>query len=94
MVFDDFQQLNILYSAEDNRVFLVGFDGASKYEENRYYPCPNPELGLGVSKWQIMEKPYDRANLERVISSSTVKIKFCSLTTIYIAKTMGIHKHR
>ena len=45
LVFGDLRQLNILCSAEDNRAFLVDFDGAGKHEGDRYYPCLSPELG-------------------------------------------------
>ena len=41
--------------------------GVDKHKEDRYFPCLNTELGLGVDKWQVMEKLNDRANLERVM---------------------------
>ena len=66
-VFGDLRPLNILYSPEDNRAFLVDFDGVGKHREDRYSPCLNTELGLGVDRWQVMEKSHDRANLERVM---------------------------
>jgi serine/threonine protein kinase len=66
-VFGDLRSLNILYSSDSNRTFLVDFDGAGKHGEARYSPCLNTELGLGVRRWQIMEKSHDRANLERVV---------------------------
>ena len=66
-VFDDLRELNILYSPEDNRAFLVDFDGVGKHKADRYSPCLNTELGLGVDRWQVMEKSHDRANLERVM---------------------------
>ena len=76
LVFGDLRGLNILYSAEDNRAFLVDFDGVGKHEEDRYSPCLNTELDLGVDKWQVMEKSHDCANLERVIGWLS---KLCSL---------------
>jgi len=66
-VFGDLRLLNILYSPEENRAFLIDFDGVGKHKEDRYSPCLNTELGLGVSRWQMMEKLHDRANLERVM---------------------------
>ena len=66
-VFGDLWELNILYSPEDNRAFLVDFDGVGKHKEDRYSPCLNTKLGLGVDRWQVMEKSHDRANLERVM---------------------------
>jgi len=67
LVFGDLRELNVLYSPEDNRAFLVDFDGVGKHREDRYSPCLNTELGLGVGRWQVMEKSHDRANLERVM---------------------------
>ena len=66
-MFGDLRQLNILYPPEDNCAFPVDFDGVGKHREDRYFPCLNTELGLGVDKWQMMEKLNDRANLERVM---------------------------
>ena len=66
-VFGDLRPLNILYSPEDNRAFLVDFDGVGKDKEDRYSPCLNTKLGLGVDRWQMMEKSHDRANLGRVM---------------------------
>lgn len=67
LVFGDLRPLNVLYSPEDQRAFLVDFDGVGKHGVDRYSPCLNPELGLGVDMWQIMEKAHDHANLERVM---------------------------
>ena len=66
-VFGDLRPLNVLYSPEENRAFLVDFDGVGKHKEDRYSPCLNTELDLGVNRWQMMEKSHDRANLERVM---------------------------
>ena len=65
-VFGDLRPLNVLYSPEENRAFLVDFDGVGKHKD-RYSACLNTELGLGVNRWQMMEKSHDRANLERVM---------------------------
>ena len=53
LVFGDLRLLNVLYSAGDKRGF---FDGVGKDGEDRYSPCLNTELGLGVEKWQMTEK--------------------------------------
>ena len=66
-VFGDLQALNILYSPEDKRAFVVDFDWVGKDKEDRYSACLNTELELGVDRWEIMEKSDDRANLERVM---------------------------
>jgi len=67
LVFGDLRPLNVLYSPEDKRAFLVDFDRVGRHREDRYSPCLNTELGLGVNRWQMMEKSHDRANLERVM---------------------------
>jgi len=66
-VFGDLRQVNILYSPDKDRAYLVDFDGVGKHGEDRYSPCLNPKAGLGVERWQIMEKKHDRENLERVM---------------------------
>ena len=45
-VFGDLRQLNILYPPEDDRAFLVDFDGVGKHKEDRYTPCLNTESRL------------------------------------------------
>jgi len=66
-VFGDLRPMNILYSPKDDRALLVDFDGVGKHGEDRYSPCLNTLLGLGVDRWQIMEKSHDSANFERVM---------------------------
>jgi len=66
-VFGDLRPVNILYSPEDDRAMLVDFDGVGKHGEDRYSPCLNVLLGLGVDRWQVMEKSHDSANFERVM---------------------------
>jgi len=68
-VFGDLREANVLYSPEaGGRAFLIDFDGVGKHGRDRYSPCLNFELGLGVLRWQIMEKSHDESNLERIIS--------------------------
>ena len=67
LVFCDLRSANIPYSPKDERSLLVDFDGVGKHGESRYSPCLNTELGLGVDRWQIMEKSHDLMNLERVM---------------------------
>jgi serine/threonine protein kinase len=67
LVFGDLRPQNILYSLEGNRTFLVDFDWVGKHEEDRYPPCLNTNLDLGVRKWQIMEQSHDFENLHRTM---------------------------
>jgi len=53
--------------AAGGRTFLVDFDGVGKHGIDRYSPCLNVELGLGVGGWQIMEKSHDESNLEQIV---------------------------
>jgi len=69
-VFGDLRPMNILYSPDDDRATLVDFDGVGKHGEDRHSPCLNVLLGLGVNRWQVMEKSHDSANFERVMKSS------------------------
>ena len=55
------------YLPKDDRAFLIGFDGVGKYGNDKYSACLDITLGLGGERWQIMEEPHDRANLERVM---------------------------
>jgi hypothetical protein len=67
-VFYDLRQANVLYSPKDGgRTFLVDFDGVGKDGKDRYSPCLNPNLDLGVSGSQIMRKSHDLSNLEKVV---------------------------
>jgi len=66
-VFGDLRQINVLYSSEDERAFLVDFDWVGKHKVDRYSPCLNNTLGLGVDKWDLMRKSDDDANLENVM---------------------------
>jgi len=66
-VFGDLHQPNILYSSNDERAFLVDFDWVGKHEVDRYPPCLDPTLGLGVDRWGVMRKLDDDANLEKVM---------------------------
>jgi hypothetical protein len=66
-VFGELREVNVFYSPEDGgRAFLVDFDGVGEHGRDRYSPCLNTNLGLGMARWQIMDKLHDRANLERV----------------------------
>jgi len=63
----DLRQLNILYSSNDERAFLVDFDWVGKHQVDRYSACLNIELGLDVDRWDLMRKSDDSATLERVM---------------------------
>ena len=67
-VFGDLRPANVFYSPTDNHAFLVDFDGVGKHQESRYSPFLNIGLGLGVSRWQVMDKEHDRANLKRIMA--------------------------
>ena len=68
-VFGDLRGANVLYSPKDGgRAFLVDFDGVGKHGEDRYSSCLNLKLGLGVARWEIMDKSHDTSNLERIIA--------------------------
>ena len=73
-VFGDLRAMNILYSSKDDRTFLVDFDGVGKHKHDRYSPCLNTSLDLGVDKWQVMEKPQDLVNMEQVIKWLSKKL--------------------
>ena len=66
-VFGDLQELNVLYLASEDRAMLVGFDDVGREGKDRYSCCLGPEAGLGVGKWQIMEKIHDSKNFERLM---------------------------
>ncbi|KAF9784366.1 hypothetical protein BJ322DRAFT_844770 [Thelephora terrestris] len=67
LVFGDLRQLNILYSHEGDRVFLVDFDLVGKHGEDRYSPCLNPEVRTDVGRWEVMKKEHDITSLEGVM---------------------------
>ena len=68
LVFGDLREANSLYLPEGGgRVLLVDFDGVGLDGKDRYSPCLNPDLELGVKRWQIMEKKHDHENLERMM---------------------------
>ena len=58
-VFGDLRTLNILYSHESDRIFLVDFDWVGKHGEDRYSTCLNPEVNPRVGRWGIMKKSDD-----------------------------------
>jgi len=66
-VFGDLRQINVLYSSNDERAFLVDFDWVGKHKVDRYSPCLDTRLGLGVGKWDLMRKSDDDANLKKVM---------------------------
>ena len=67
-VFGDLREANVLYLPEDGgRALLIDFDNVSRDGEDRYSACLNLEVGLGVSRLQIMEKSHDVRNLERLM---------------------------
>ena len=76
LVFGDLRQLNVLYSSKDKRTFLVDFDWVGKHvhEVDRYSPCLNTTIGLGVHRWELMKKTHDSANLERVMNWLSEKL--------------------
>lgn len=39
-------------------MLFVDFDGVGRDGVDRYSTCLNPEAGLGVAGWQIMEKSH------------------------------------
>ena len=68
LVFGDLREANSLYLPEGGgRVLLVDFDGVGLDGKDRYSLCLNPDLELGVKRWQIMEKKHDHENLERMM---------------------------
>lgn len=67
--------MNALYLPKDDRA-LIDFDGVGKNKEDRYSPCLDIHLGLGVDRWQIIEKSHDVANLERVMKLVSRVIAF------------------
>ena len=67
LVFGDLRELNVLYLPEKDRALLIDFDGAGEDGKDRYSTCLNPEVGLGVDRFQIMEKSHDVENLERLM---------------------------
>lgn len=77
LVFSDLRERNVLYSPKDKgRVFLIDFDAVGEHGKDRHSPCLNTELGLGVGRWQIMEKSHDESNRDRILSwlSTTVDL--------------------
>lgn len=74
LVFGDLREANILYLPKDGgRAFLVDFDRVGEHGKDRYSCCLNPAAKLGVSRWQIMEKPHDLLNLKKLISRLQVR---------------------
>jgi hypothetical protein len=67
-VFGDLRALNILYSHEGHRVFLVDFDWVGKHEEDRYSTCLNPGVNPRVVRWGIMKKSDDLESLKDVMA--------------------------
>jgi len=67
LVFGDLRESNVLYLLDEGRVLLVDFDGVGRDGEDRYSACLNHEVGLGVARLQIMEKPHDKENLEKLV---------------------------
>ena len=69
LVFGDLRVLNILYSPEHNRIYLVDFDWTGRDGVDRYSACANPEVGIGIGKWEILRKNHDDVNFERIMKS-------------------------
>jgi hypothetical protein len=68
LVFGDLRETNVLYLPEgEGRVLLVDFDGVGQDGMDRYSASLNTKAGLGVRKWQIMEKSHDEKNLKRLM---------------------------
>ena len=68
LVFGDLREANSLYLPEGGgRVLLVDFDGVGLDGKDKYSLSLNPDLELGVKRWQIMEKKHDHENLERMM---------------------------
>jgi len=68
LVFGDIRQANVLYLPKESRTFLVDFDGVGEHGKDRYSPCLNIHLNLGVSGSQIMKKSHDERNVNHVVS--------------------------
>lgn len=68
LVFGDLRELNVLYLPNEERALLVDFDTVGRAGEDRYSCCLNPDIGLGVEKWQIMEKIHDNNNLKKLMA--------------------------
>jgi serine/threonine protein kinase len=75
-VFGDLREANLLYLPEDGgRVLFVDFDGVGMDGKDRYSACLNPNLQLGVKRWQIMEKKHDCDNLEAMMERVSDRYK-------------------
>ena len=75
LVFGDLRQANVLYSPKDGgRTYLVDFDGVGEDGKDRYSPGLNTKLGLGVERWQVMEKSHDRSNLDRIVQWHSMRV--------------------
>ena len=68
LVFGDLRTLNILYSHESDRIFLVDFDWVGKHGEDRYSTCLNPEVNPRVTRWGVMKKSDDEESLDDVMN--------------------------
>jgi len=67
LVFGDLRELNVLYLPEKGRTLLIDFDGVGRDGEDRYSACLNRGTGLGVKRFQIMERLHDVENLGRLM---------------------------
>ena len=67
LVFGDLRTLNILYSHESDRIFLVDFDWVGKHGKDRYSTCLNPEVNPRVGRWAVMKKSDDEESLDEVM---------------------------
>ena len=76
LVFGDVRELNVLYLPEEGRVLPVDFDGVDLDGKDSYSACLNPDAGLGVGRLQIMEKPHDIDNLERLMARLESSLEF------------------
>ena len=59
LVFGDLQVLNMLYSHEGDRIFLVDFDWVGKHGEDRCSTCLNPQVNPRVVRCGVMKKSDD-----------------------------------
>ncbi|KAF9644456.1 hypothetical protein BDM02DRAFT_947327 [Thelephora ganbajun] len=80
LVFGDLRETNLLYLLEgEGRVLFVDFDGVGQDGVDRYSACLNPGAGLGVHRWQVMEKVHDRQNLGRLMERLSRRMSWNTL---------------
>ena len=74
-VFGDLREPNVLYLPEGGgRVLLVDFDAVGRDGMDRFSACLNPEAGLGVVRWQIVERAHNCENLKRLVGGLSCRM--------------------